>query len=95
MNKNSKSVNLLDKKTMSISEGNKTNLVDNKLNENLIIENNVADDNDKHPVEQVQGDEACKFGTTMITVYDKNLKLGHAFPFMQVSTEIFIKIIMD
>lgn len=105
MNKKSKSVNLLEKKAMSISEGNKTNLVDNKLNENLnihkdlIIENNVADNNDSaemekkksHPVDQGQGDGASKHVTTMITVYDKNLKLGHEFPLMQVSTEKFIK----
>lgn len=101
MNKKSKSVNLLEKKAMSISEGNKTNLVDNKLNENLnihkdlIIGNNVTDNNDSaemekkksHPVDQCQGDEVCKYGITMITVYDKNLKLGHEFPLMQVSTE--------
>lgn len=98
MNKKSKSVNLLEKKAMSISEGNKTNLVDNKLNENLnihkdlIIGDNVADNDSvemekkkSHPVDQCQGDE---HGITMITVYDKNLKLGHEFPLMQVSKNI-------
>ncbi|CAO1303581.1 unnamed protein product [Diamesa hyperborea] len=101
MNKKSKSVNLLEKKAMSISEGNKTNLVDNKLNENLnihkdlIIGDNVVVNNDSvemekkksHPVDQGQGDDDSKHEITMITVYDKNLKLGHEFPLMQVSTE--------
>lgn len=86
---------------MSISEGNKTNLVDNKLNENLnihkdlIIGDNVVVNNDSvemekkksHPVDQCQGDDDSKHEITMITVYDKNLKLGHEFPLMQVSTE--------
>lgn len=85
---------------MSISEGKKTSLVDNKLNENLnihknlIIENNNSAEMEKkksHPVVQGQGDGASKHVTTMITVYDKNLKLGHEFPLMQVSTEKFIK----
>lgn len=101
MNKKSKSVNLLEKKAMSISEGNKTNLVDNKLNENLnihkdlIIGDNVVVNNDSvemekkksHSVDQCQGDDDSKHEITMITVYDKNLKLGHEFPLMQVSTE--------
>ncbi|CAO1325442.1 unnamed protein product [Diamesa tonsa] len=100
MNKKSKSVNLLEKKAMSISEGNKTNLVDNKLNENLnihkdlIIGDNVVVNNDSvevekkksHPVDQCQGDDDSKHEITMITVYDKNLKLGHEFPLMQCGT---------